>query len=399
MSEHHEISVYLTSPQFLKYKKAVPFQLTNAQLQADNGKYEVDIHLSKKDYKKLLTAIKNGKGYRFSNKNVVGGSLWGSFKKGLSTIGNFVKNNVNKEDVKNVLKQGVDMVAPESVKDIAKRSVDKVVDYGYDDSNKGKSLKEHALSLANDLQPELKDAGLQAGKKIVDKVKEKLQGMNTDDAVEGNGFKKFKKGSQAAKDHMARIRAMRKPKSVGGAIMRPGIQAMNPDDFVAGDGFKFKKGKSKSVGGAIIMKPETSVRDNVPMSIRPVKGSPEMKERMASIRGFRKTKGAGFFDDLSSKLIHVGIPLLGHVAGQALGGVPGAMVGEELGNMGADAIGNLTGRGLRNNIHTPYGRLVDGIPRPVVSNESKERIRKKGYHSKQRSKSGFHILGGSFLQL
>ena len=365
MSEHHEISVYLTSPQFLKYKKAVPFQLTNAQLQADNGKHQVDIHLSKKDYKKLLTAIKNGKGYRFSNKNVVGGSLWGSFKKGLSAVGNFVKNNVNKEDVKNVLKQGVDMVAPESVKDIAKRSVDKVVDYGYDDSNKGKSLKEHALSLANDLQPELKDAGPQAGKKIVDKVKEKLQGMNTDDAVGGDGFKKFKKGSQEARDHMARIRAMRKSKSVGGAII----------------------------------KPDRSVRDNVPMSIRPVKGSPEMKARMDAIRAFRKTKGAGFWDDLSSKLIHVGIPTLGHLAGEVIGGPAGAMIGEELGNVGADAIGNLTGRGLRNNIHTPYGRLVDGIPRPVVSNESKERIRKKGYHSRQRGKSGFHILGGSFLAL
>ena len=290
------------------------------------------------------------------------------------------------------------MVAPESVKDTAKRSVDKVVDYGYDDSNKGKSLKEHALSLANDLQPELKDAGLQAGKKIVDKVKEKLQGMNTDDAVEGNGFKKFKKGSQEAKDHMARIRAMRKSKSVGGAITIPGLQAMNPDDFVAGDGFKLKKGKSKSVGGNIIQA-ERSVRDNVPMSIRPLKGSPEMKARMDTIRSFRKTKGKGFFDDLASNLIHVGIPTVGHIAGEVLGGPAGAMVGEQLGNMGADAIGDLTGRGLRNNIHTPYGKLVDGIPRPVVSKESKERIRKKGYHSKQRSKSGFHIVGGSFLAL
>ena len=135
------------------------------------------------------------------------------------------------------------------------------------------------------------------------------------------------------------------------------------------------------------------------MSIRPVKGSPEMKARMDAIRAFRKTKGAGFWDDLSSKLIHVGIPTLGHLAGEVIGGPAGAMIGEELGNVGADAIGNLTGRGLRNNIHTPYGRLVDGIPRPVVSNESKERIRKKGYHSRQRSKSGFHIVGGSFLQL
>ena len=98
-------------------------------------------------------------------------------------------------------------------------------------------------------------------------------------------------------------------------------------------------------------------------------------------------------------MTHVGIPLLGHVAGQALGGVPGAMVGETLGNMAGDAIGEATGRGLKNTFHTPYGKLVDGIPRPVVSNESKERIRKKGYHSKQRSKSGFHIVGGSFLAL
>jgi hypothetical protein len=356
MAEHHEICVYLTSPQFLKYRKAHTFQLTNSQLQADNGKHQVDIHLGKKDYKKLLTAIKNGKGYRFSHKNVVGGSLWGSFKKGLSTIGNFVKNNVNKEDVKNVLKQGVDMVAPDSVKDIAKRSVDKVVDYGYDDSNKGKSLKEHALSLANDLQPELQDAGVQAGQKIVDKVKETLQ---------GDGFKKVKKGSQEAKDRMARIRAMRKSKTTGGSII-------SNDD---------------------------GVRDLVPRSVRPIKGSPEMKERMASIRNFRKMKGKGFFDDISSKLIHVGIPILGHVAGQLVGGTPGAMIGEQLGNMAGDAIGEATGRGLRNNFHTPYGKMIHGVPQPVVSAESKERIRGKGYHSKQRSKSGFHIVGGSFLAL
>ena len=51
MSEHHEISVYLSSPQFLKYRKGNTFQLTNAQLQADNGKHLVDLHISKKDYK------------------------------------------------------------------------------------------------------------------------------------------------------------------------------------------------------------------------------------------------------------------------------------------------------------------------------------------------------------
>ena len=357
--EHHEINVYLTSPQFLKYKKAVPFQLTNKQLQADSGKHHVDIHLGKKDYKKLMNAIKNGKGYRFSNKNVVGGSLWGSFKKGLSTVGNFIKNNVNKEDVKNVLKKGVDKVVPDSVKNIAKSAVDKVVDYGYDDNNSGKSLKDHALSLANDLTPELKEAGLQAGKKIVDKVKEKIQGNEPMES--GSGLRKFKKGSQEAKEFMAKIRNMRKSKSMG--EMRSGGSVRGMEH---------------------------------PSRVRPMKGSPEMKERMAKLRAMRMKKGAGFFDDLASGLIHVGLPAVGHIAGSFLGS---PQIGEEIGNMAGDAIGKATGRGLENSIPTPYNQIVGGVPYPVISKESKERIKKKGYHSRQRSKSGFQIVGGSFLQL
>ena len=75
------------------------------------------------------------------------------------------------------------------------------------------------------------------------------------------------------------------------------------------------------------------------------------------------------------------------------------MVGETLGEAGADAIGRATGRGLKNKTHTLYGQHVDGIPSPVVSEMSKERVRKHGYHSRQRGKSGLHIQGGSFLAL
>ena len=362
--EKHTVEVFLNAPQFLKYRKGKTFQLSNAQLQADSGKHKVDIHLAKKDYRKLLLAIKNGKGFRFTEKNVKGGSLWGSFKSGLSKAASFVKNNVNKEDVKNVIKKGVDMVAPDSVKDLAKSAVDKVVDYGYDDSNKGKSLKEHALSLANDLQPELKDAGMQVGKKIIDKVKDKIQDIASDSPVDGEGLKRFKKGSQAAKDHMAKIRSMRKSKS-------------------SGSGMKIGRG----------------VRDNVPVKTRPVKGSLEAKEHMAKIRAMRKMKGKGFFDDLASGLIHTGLPTLGHVAGEFLGGPAGAMVGETLGNMAGDAIGEATGRGLKNTFHTPYGQHVDGIPNPVVSKGSSVGVKKHGYHKKQRNPNGLHISGGSFLAL
>jgi hypothetical protein len=326
-ADNHVVEVFLSTPQFRKYKKGEPFQLSNSQLQSSVGKHKVDIHLGKRDYKKLLTAVKNGKGYRFSDKNVVGGSLWGSFKKGLSTVGNFVKNNISKEDVKNVINKGVDLVAPDSVKDLAKSAVSKTVDYAYDDRNQGKSLKENVFGLANTLQPEIKDVGLQVGKKVVDKVTSKLNEMSPDE-VQGEGLRKkrFVKGSQEAKDHMAKIRALR--------------------------------GTKKGMG------------------VKP------------------KRRGKGLLENIESTLIHTGLPTLGRVAGTLIGGVPAGMVGEELGNIAGDALGEAVGRGLKNKKHTRYGQMVDGVPSPVISETSKDRVRSHGIYGK-----GKRIHGGSFLAL
>ena len=44
MSEHQTIELFLTQPQFLKYRKGKTFQLTNSQLQSDSGKNKVDLH-------------------------------------------------------------------------------------------------------------------------------------------------------------------------------------------------------------------------------------------------------------------------------------------------------------------------------------------------------------------
>ena len=118
---------------------------------------------------------------------------------------------------------------------------------------------------------------------------------------------------------------------------------------------------------------------------------------MAKIRAMRK--GAGFWGDIASGLIHTGIPTLGHITGEILGGPAGAMIGEMAGNMAGDAIGEATGRGLKNAIHTPYSQHVDGIPNPVVSKRSIEKVKKHGYHKQQRGVNGLHINGGSFLAL
>ena len=93
MSESHQIDVFLNGPQFLKYRKGHAFQMTHKQLQAHEGKHKVDIHLGKRAYRKLLNAVKNGKGFRFTKENITGGSLWDTFKRGAS----FVKSIVPKD--------------------------------------------------------------------------------------------------------------------------------------------------------------------------------------------------------------------------------------------------------------------------------------------------------------
>ena len=92
----HEIHVHLNPAQFLKYRMGASFQLSHSQLKDTASKHRVDIHLAKRDFKKLLKAVKNGKGYRFSAKNVPGGSLWDTFKKGAQ----FLKDNVDKDTLK-----------------------------------------------------------------------------------------------------------------------------------------------------------------------------------------------------------------------------------------------------------------------------------------------------------
>ena len=142
MSEDsHQIDVYLNGPQFLKYKKGKAFQLTHSQLQAHEGKHKIDIHLGKVAYRKLLNAVKNGKGFRFTEKNVTGGSLWDTFKKGAS----FVKNNVSKDTMKHVLKTGVDYVMPEDYKDLAKSAVNVGVDAAYGNGLLDNFKKVHPL--------------------------------------------------------------------------------------------------------------------------------------------------------------------------------------------------------------------------------------------------------------
>jgi len=346
MSEHQKIEVFLTQPQFAKYRRGKTFQLTNAQLQADSGKHKCDIALGKSDYNKLLRAIKNGKGFRFSDKVVQGGSLWGSIKAGVGKIregvsrvgdfinrnkdkvakvGRFIKENVDPNFIKSVVDAGVDLVPKkylnDKYKNLAKTAADKTVDYGYAD-NSGKSLTDNAFSLADKLKPELtevgydaKDLALRKANKIAQKIKTRFE---------------------------------EKP-------------------IVEGDGIRAEAVKNK----------------------RPLKGSQEARDKMQKLRAMRKIKGSGIIGNIL-------LPVAGGVAGSFVGGLPGELIGQSLGM----AVGRvIDGDGVKNTTHLKHGQLIDGVPRPVVSKQSAESVKKHGYYRKQRGKNGLHINGGSMLQI
>ena len=167
MTEHQTIELYLSQPQFLKYRKGLAFQLSNSQLQSDTGKNKVSIDLGVRDYNKLLKAINSNKGFRFSDKIVKGGSLWGSFKEGVKKVragvskvgeklgqaGKFIKDNVDPNFLKSVLDAGLDVIPDKYVnkkyKELAKSGASKAVDYGYE-NNEGKHLKRmHSTWLMN----------------------------------------------------------------------------------------------------------------------------------------------------------------------------------------------------------------------------------------------------------
>jgi hypothetical protein len=126
--------------------------LNNEQLQADNGKHQVELHLHPVDTNKLLEAIKKNKGFRFGKQNIQGGSILGIIVKG-------VRKYVPKELVKSGLTMGADalgfMTAGTPVGQLASSLVDKAVDDVYAGKKVKhmaksaiKQVKNHALSKA-----------------------------------------------------------------------------------------------------------------------------------------------------------------------------------------------------------------------------------------------------------
>ena len=89
-----KFQVGLSNSQLNNLMKGAPFQMNHDQLTASgSGVHRVELHLGKKDFKRLLTNVKNKKGFRF-NKNIVRGHGI------LSSAGRFAQKYIPKSLVK-----------------------------------------------------------------------------------------------------------------------------------------------------------------------------------------------------------------------------------------------------------------------------------------------------------
>jgi hypothetical protein len=191
------ISVFLSTAQKNKMASGKTFQLSASQLQAGSGKHPVDIEMTTKNYKALVRNVGKNKGYRFTADKVVNGSGF---------LGNIAKTVV-KKIAKTVAEKGLDYVGQKTgqsgITNALKNSVDGLVDVGADKITGGKMTK----------------------------------------------------GSQAMKDHMARLRSMRKGKG-----MQTEIEGGNVfDDIRNGFNRTFNPKLGREIKNAFTSKPAREV--------------------------------------------------------------------------------------------------------------------------------------------
>jgi hypothetical protein len=274
MSEKIELN--LTAAQLRKMKTGKPFQLSHVQLMegTTSSRHEVEISVSAQTAKKIRSALKRGKGFRFSPSLIEGGSLKSFMKSASNTVqkgAQFVASNagrvveagksmVDKNMLKNKLDEiatGVSLYNPSltpvarGVSNIAKRGVDAL--YAHDFSKKqgvrglsnaiqseattqgkvfGTKVAQRALApmgrnvstLPNTVP--LTGSGLKRGRPPKVNIANVIPSGTPDAIVEGDGFKnsgrgRFAKGSQEAKDFMNRLRSM-KGKMKGGSFLALG---------------------------------------------------------------------------------------------------------------------------------------------------------------------------------
>jgi hypothetical protein len=191
-----KIEVFLTSAQKNKFQSGKTFQLSATQLNAGTGKFHVEIEMTKKNHRDLLRNVSKNKGYRFTSEKVLGAGFFGDIAK-----------NIGKKVAKIVAEKGLDYIGQRTgqkgITNALKGSVDGLVDVGA----------------------------------------EKITGG------------KLTKGSQEMKDHMARLRSMRKGKGMQTEIEGEGIF----DDIKNGWNRTFNPKLGRKIKKAFTSKPAREI--------------------------------------------------------------------------------------------------------------------------------------------
>ena len=214
------IDLHLSKAQLNKLKKQKPFQMTKSQI--EKGGCDKTCHckleLTESQMKNLLRNLKTGKGFRFKDEHIMGSGWWDSVKSGFQTVknhvenaGRFIKDNIDEDTAKTILKTAVDvgtkLSGREDLKDKINSGVEKGVKYGYE--TKKKSLKDHAKDLSQVYEPELTEVKDIVKTKAKQEFDKRFNKQDEEPTAEGEGFKKSKKGSAEMKERMAKLRAMR----------------------------------------------------------------------------------------------------------------------------------------------------------------------------------------------
>jgi hypothetical protein len=271
-----QVEVFVTAAQKKKFETGKTFQLSASQLNAGTGKYHIFIEMSTKNHKELLRNVSKNKGYRFTSAKVVGGGFFGDIAK-----------SVGKKVAKTVADKGLDYIGKKT----------------------GQSGITNALKGSVD--------------GLVDVAADKITGG------------RLKKGSPEMREHMARLRSMRKGK---GMIEGEGIF----DDIKNGWNRTFNKKLGYKIKDALTSGPAKEV----------YKGIADVGLRL----------GSDF----------TGLPL-----GLAQGSVNNAIDGASIKR--------------RKNVMIRGGTLINGVPQVQI-------LKGKGFYSESGEKYGgsFKSAGGSF---
>ena len=339
-----KLQLHISPAQMSKIKKGLPIQIAHKSMGADKG--NVVISLKPEKAKKMMSAFKRGKGLRIQmDEDEVRGS--GFFDKVVKSVKSVAKKtekvavdagNAVAKPVKSVLKE-----IPEPIREVLKSEAQGLID------TTGATLGTMIAKTTGDAE-----LGGMVQKGISDTGDELLSG------------KKLSLGSKilpiAKKSVNVAVDMIDDPqyKAVAKAIVKKAGAGLygKAGSGLRGSGLSGKglKGSGLS-GGAIenkMMKREKPVYTTMPVK-RPLKGSQEMKDKMAKIRAGKKGEGFGSFVKNVGKTAKKGAQSTKKaVFGKrmademeyvlpVMGGTMGAVGGSAIGGVGGGAFGSAVG--------------------------------------------------------